>query len=393
MNSISESRLEHDRLLALHFYATRFFQSQLAGSWVPDYLTGRGFGRNVQDLWQVGYAPAGRDALTRRLRSAGFPDSLIVAGGLARQSPRGGLADTFRDRAILPIRAPDGNVIAFIGRAPEHAGPDVPKYLNSPATLIYRKGDALFGRLRAQSALEARAMPVIAEGPFDVMAIAVAGRHRYAPAAPCGTALTAHQVEVLNQACDLGETGVLVAFDADAAGQRAAIRAYRLLRPVTDRIAAVTFAAGTDPAQILRDHGAAGLAATLDRRRRPLADLVVDAATGNWTPRLPFAEGQIGALRAIAPVIAAMPPRDVARQVARLAQRLGLDHAMVTEAVTDALTQLISGRNQARTSSLDFPASARHNAAEGTMPVADPASRRAAPGTHQADLRTGRIPR
>ena len=77
-----------------------------------------------------------------------------------------------------------------------------------------------------------------------------------------------------------------------------------------------------------------------------------------------------------------MPSRDVARQVARLAQRLGLDHAMVTEAVTDALTQLISGRNQARTSSLDFPAGARHNAAEVTMPVADPASRRAAP--HQA---------
>ena len=96
---------------------------------------------------------------------------------------------------------------------------------------------------------------------------------------------------------------------------------------------------------------------------------------------------------AIAPVIAAMPSRDVARQVARLAQRLGLDHATVTEAVTDALTQLISGRNQARTSSLDFPASARRNAAEVTMPVAHPASRRAAPGTHQAGLRTGRIPR
>ncbi len=393
MNGARESGLEHDRLLALHFYATRFFQSQMAGNWVPDYLTGRGFGRNVQNLWQVGYAPAGRDALTRHLRSAGFPDSLIEAGGLARRSRHGGLADTFRDRAVLPIRAPDGNVIAFIGRAPEHAGPDVPKYLNSPATLIYRKGDALFGRLRAWRALEAEAMPVIAEGPFDVMAIAVAGRHRYAPATPCGTALTVHQVDVLNQACDLGETGVLVAFDADTAGQRAAIRAYRLLCPVTDRIAAVSFAAGTDPAQILRDHGPAELAATLDRRRRPLADLVVDAEMGNWTPWLSYAEGQIGALRATAPVIAAMPSRDVARQVARLAQQLGLDHAMVTEAVTDALTQLISGRNQARTSSLDFPAGARHRAADVTMPVADPASRRAAPGAYHAGLRSGRIPR
>ena len=216
---------------------------------------------------------------------------------------------------MLPIRAGHGAVVAFIGRAAPHAAPEVPKYLNSPTTPLYGKRAVLFGLWEARTALAAGATPVIAEGPLDVIAIAIAGRGRYAPLAPCGTALTAEQVAALGRACDLSAREVMVAFDADRAGRRAAIASYQRLSRLGAITTAVTFPAGRDPAQVLRDHGPSILAAALAQRRQPLADLVIDAEADNWQRWLSYPEGQIGALRAAARVIAAMQPDDVGRQV------------------------------------------------------------------------------
>jgi DNA primase len=324
--------------VAIHDVAACFYRDQLGCGWVPGYLTRRGFGTEVLRRWQVGYAPASRDALVRRLRSAGYPDSLIETAGLARRTRTGLLADTFRDRAMLPIRDSRGRIVAFIGRAADHAGPAVPKYLNSPSTPLYRKGDVLFGLWEAGAALAAGAVPVIVEGPLDAIAIAIASERRYAPVALCGTVMTVRQVDVLDDACDLRATGALVAFDADGGGHRAAVRAYHLLSPVSGRVATVVVPAGCDPAQILTDHGPGVLAELLRQRIRPLADVVVDAEIGAWSDRLRFAEGQVGALRAGAAAIAAMPAYDVPRQVGRLAEMIAMDHATVTEAVTDALS-------------------------------------------------------
>ncbi len=329
--------------MAIHDVALRFFRGELAGSWVPGYLAARGFDSEVQRRWQAGYAPSGWDALVRHLRAAYYPDSLIEAAGLARRTRAGHLADTFRDRAVLPIRAAHGAVVAFIGRAAPQASQDVPKYLNSPATPLYGKRAVLFGLSEARPALAAGATPVIAEGPLDVIAIALAGQGRYAPVAPCGAALTPQQATALSQACDLSDREVLVAFDADPAGHRAAIGAYERLSRLCGTTKAVTLPPGRDPAQILRDHGPSILAAALAQRQRPLADLVVDAEAGNWRRWMSFPEGQIAALRATARVVASMPPADVGRQVSRLADYLGLDYATVTAAVTDALSELHAG--------------------------------------------------
>lgn len=325
--------------MAIHDVALACYRDTLERSWVPGYLARRGFDPRVQRRWQVGYAPASGHALVCHLRSAGYPDSLIEAAGLGRRTRAGILTDTFRDRAVLPVRDSHGRIVAFIGRAADHAGPAAPKYLNSPTTPLYRKGDVLFGLTEAGAALAAGAVPVITEGPLDAIAIGVATDGRYAPVALCGTILTARQMAVLGDACDLRATGALVAFDADGAGCRAAVRAYHMLSPVAGRTAAVVLPAGRDPAQVLTDHGPGALASLLGRRLRPLADLVLDAEVGVWSQRLRFAEGQVGALRAGAAAIAAMPASDVPRQVARLAGILGLDHGMVTEAVTEALTR------------------------------------------------------
>jgi DNA primase len=324
------------------YEATTYYGRQLTSSWVPGYLASRGFPFPVLQDWQVGYAPARRDALTRHLRSLGFPNQVILSAGLARSSRYGVLTDIFHDRLMIPIRSAAGLIVGFIGRATE---PGVPKYLNSPRTAQYVKGDVLFGLSQARPALAAGATPVIGEGPLDVIAVSMTGNDRYAPVAPCGTALTARQAAALDQAAGLAETGVMVAFDADLAGRRAAVGAYHLLSQHTAKIDAVTFPAGYDPAQVLHDYGPARLRDALASGRHPLADRVTDAEVSKWTRGLSSAEGQIGALRAIAPVIAAMPAPDVARQVGRLAAGLGLDHAIVTEAVTDAVTGLASGRD------------------------------------------------
>ncbi len=239
---------------------------------------------------------------------------------------------------MLPIRTARGSIVAFIGRRAEHAAADSPRYLNSPGTLRYEKGLMLFGLWEARESLAAGASPVIVEGPLDVLAVALAGGGRFAPVSPCGAVLTCQQVQALDQVAHLPGSGVLVAFDADQAGLRAAVRAYRVLSPYGAGSRAARLPPGSDPAQVLRLGGACAVARALTVGTRPLADLVLDAELARWSRWLGWSEGRVAALRAIAPLLAAMPPGDVARQVGRLATAVGLGHAVVTEAVTDALS-------------------------------------------------------
>ena len=345
------STVPANELIRANSTAAEFFRSHMTGSWVPDYLARRGLSRDIQDHWLAGHAPASWDALTCHLRDAGYPDAVIEASGLARRSQIGTLIDTFRDRAMFPIRSPNGTIVAFIGRAAEHAAPTVPKYLNSPATSLYNKSQVLFGLWEARDVLANGARPVITEGPLDAIAVTIADQGTLAGVSPCGTAFSTRHAAALNQAADLPSVGVTVAFDPDKAGRRAAIHAYHQLIPLTDKLAAATLPPGHDPAKILADSGPDALATILTDHRRPLPDLVINTEVASWSRRLSYPEGQIHALRAAAPLIAAMPPAHVARQVARLAAILRLDHATVTEAVTDALTELIAhpdsrGRNQ-----------------------------------------------
>jgi DNA primase len=334
--------------------AARFFVCLAERSWVPDYLAGRGFGPEIWRWWGVGYAPAAWTGLTDHLRDLGFADRAIRAAGLARRSARGPLIDMFRNRVMFPVHSPDGAVAGFIGRARPGASASVPVYLNTPTTRLYRKSSLLFGRYQGQSALAAGAVAVITEGPLDAIAVTAAAPARYAGMALCGAALTRGHVRLLAGArllagsgldgsgldgCGLVGSGrVVVAFDADPAGRRAAVRAFPLLRDVADDIWTVSFPAGLDPASYFRAHGGAALARLLDHQTRPLADLVIDETVAEFDRWAGFTDGKFLALRAVAPVIADLPPGQVARQVARVADRLNLTYAEVTEAVTTALS-------------------------------------------------------
>jgi DNA primase len=295
--------------------AEHFYRDHLDHSWVPGYLARRGFGQATMRQWRIGYAPAGWTALLDHLRGLGHDDAVIEASGLSRRSSRGTLIDHFRDRVMLAIRNEHGIVAGFIGRAHPDAAPAVPKYLNSPETTAYTKGDLLFGLHEARGQLAPGAVPVIAEGPFDAIAISAADASRYAGLAPCGTALTSHQAAALGRVADLSKTGVLVALDGDRAGREAAVKAYAVLLTVTTKTTAVTLPPGRDPAEILQADGPAALRDVLQNRAEPLAAVVIDAHLDSWASRLDHAEGQLHAMRSAATLIASLLPSDTADQI------------------------------------------------------------------------------
>jgi DNA primase len=273
------------------------------------------------EQWRVGFAPGGWTALIGHLRGLGHDDAAIEAAGLARRSARGTLIDHFRDRVMLAIRDEQGVIAGFIGRAHPDAGPAVPKYLNSPETSVYTKGDLLFGLHEARDQLACGAMPVIAEGPFDAIAISAADPGRYAGLAPCGTALTSRQVAALGRVADLHESGLLVALDGDRAGRDAAVKAYSTMLTVTSKLTAVTLPAGRDPAEILQADGPAALRNVLQSQTEPLSTVVIDAHLDSWAAQLDHAEGQLNAMRSGAALIARLLPSETVDQILQVTGR------------------------------------------------------------------------
>lgn len=305
----------------------------------------------------LGYAPPGWTSLTEHLRARGHQDEALLAAGMSMHG-RHALLDRFRDRLIFPVHHPArGHVVGFLGRLLPtaaanarggqgrrgDAGPaqEAPKYLNSPETSSYHKAEALYGlTAAARQALAAGAVPVLVEGPLDAIAITSSGTTTtYVGVAPCGTALTARQVDVLQQACArrLSERLVLTAFDHDVAGQRAGLHAFDLLRSAGTWPRMAALPPGLDPSDLAGHHGPSALATAL-LEATPLADAVVDSCLAPWTAQLRWAEGRVGATRAAARLIATFPPEQVGRQVHRVAQLLEVEHGQVTAALLEAVS-------------------------------------------------------
>jgi DNA primase len=305
------------RITAVLDDALRFYDGHLAQSWVPAYLADRGISDATMRQWHIGYAPSGWDTLTGHLRALGHDDDAIQAAGLARISSRGTLIDHFRDRVMLPVHDQRGNIAGFLGRARPGTSPEVPKYLNSPETSSYHKGSLLFGLYQVRDPLARGATPVIVEGPFDAIAVTVADPGRHVGLAPCGTALTSKQAAILAQAADLGSTGVLVAFDDDSAGRKAAVRAHGILRTVSGRLQSAVLS-GKDPAEILQTEGPEALRTVLRDQVQPLSSVVIDAHLAPWERRLHDPEGPLLAMRSTATVIAGLLPAESAEAIRQI---------------------------------------------------------------------------
>jgi DNA primase len=304
-------------ILAVLRDAETYYIGQLTRSWAPAYLTSRGITEAAARDWHIGYAPAGWTALTDHLRSLGHDDREIREAGLAKPSSRGTLIDIFRDRVMLPVHDAGGALAGFIGRAHPRAGPDAAKYLNSPETAGYKKGNLLFGLHHARAALSHGATPVIVEGPFDAIAVTTADPGRLAGLAPCGTALTSQQADLIGQAADLDRTGIVVAFDGDPAGHRATLRAHSILLPLTQKLQTALLD-GKDPAEILQHHGPDTLRSILHDRREPLSAVLIDARIESYNPRLDDPVSTYLAMLKVAVLIADLLPEETARHVRRI---------------------------------------------------------------------------
>ncbi len=319
--------VDRQQLLAAHNDAAEFFARHVPSSSVPDYLAGRGLAAVLQESspWEVGYAPRSWTALTDHLRAAGYGDETIQAAGMALEARTGRLVDRFRDRLVLPVRDGDGRVVAFVGRAHPNTGDRIPRYLNSPTTAIYSKGEQLLGLVEGRTATRGGATPVLVEGPMDALAVWVASNDRHTPVALCGTALTRQQADVLASAAGGPGAPIVVATDADDAGRSAAEVAYRHLTGHSLQPWAADLPPGIDPAELLETHGPRRLAATLTTGARPLIDDVIDHRVTAWSDRLRWVDGRVDAVRDIAPLIAALPEDQRARSIARVVDLVGVE--------------------------------------------------------------------
>lgn len=308
------ARVPRERLVDLNAQAAAFFATRYVDSWASDYVAGR-LGTDLIDDYRftVGYAPDNWTALTLHLRRHGATDDEIVAAGLGTYASTGRVIDRFRDRLVVPIQAigPDGQteIHAWVGRRnplrgdADHAGP---KYLNTSDTDLYTKGNELFGLVENAAALAAGATPVLVEGPMDAIAVTLACDGTYVGVAPLGTAFTDTQADALGPYLGTNRPGVIVATDADRAGQQAAHRAFWQLTARGDDPRHLLVDHGRDPAEVLQLHGPAALRNGLDDAV-PLAYTVIVGRTAPWSDRLDTVEGIVYSARAAAQVVAALP--------------------------------------------------------------------------------------
>ncbi len=263
---------ERTSLIDVMELATKFFQDQLhsaAGAKARAYLRDRGLTPATQQSFRLGYAPESRNALKEFLASKGVGKAEIEACGLVRHGDDIPVSyDYFRDRIMFPIPDSRGRIIAFGGRA---LSPDaLAKYMNSPETELFHKGNVLYNFVRARKAIAKGGTVIAVEGYMDVIALAQAGFEN--AVAPLGTALTENQLELLWRM----SSEPVLCFDGDAAGLKAAWRAADLALPVIQPGRTARFALlpeGKDPDDLVRTEGADAFRQIL-ADARPLADLL-----------------------------------------------------------------------------------------------------------------------
>jgi DNA primase catalytic core len=321
-------RIDRRRLLELNEQAADFFAARFRDSWGPSYLVDR-LGTDLADeeRFPLGYAPAGWTALTDHLRRLGATDAEIVAAGLGSYASTGRVIDRFRDRLVFAI--PDGAEIhGWIGRRnPAHdgdeAGQAVPKYLNTAETDLFTKGHELYGLTEGAAALAAGAVPVLVEGPLDALAVTLAGDGEYVGVAPLGTAFTDAQANRLRPYIGDGRPSVIVATDADSAGQQAAQRMFWQLTARGNDPRHLSVPTGKDPAEMLKTAGAITLRQALITSPS-LASTLIDARVAVYADRLDTVEGQVHATRRAAEVIAVLPSTSWPEHLSDLVARTGI---------------------------------------------------------------------
>jgi len=298
-----QEQSQRRRLIDAHRVASEFYAERLRSgdaAHARAFLTERGFELNDIEKFGVGYSPKAWEDLTRHLRQRGFADAELIAAGLAVQGQRGP-RDRFRGRLMWPIRDLSGDVIAFGARKLD-GDDDGPKYLNTPETSLFKKSTVLYGADLAKREIAQRRQAVIVEGYTDVMACHLAGVPT--AVATCGTSFGEDHIKVLRRLImdTEGSAGeVIFTFDGDAAGQKAALRAFGMEEKFVTQTFVTVQPDGLDPCDVRLQHGDAAVR-DLVARRVPLFEFAIKGVLDHHN--LNTTEGQLAALDEAAPIVA-----------------------------------------------------------------------------------------
>ena len=329
--------VNRSRLVAANLLAATFFQEQLNTS--PDaahgreLLTKRGFDKSACETFGVGYAPDSWDALTKHLRAAGYTIEELEIAGLSKMGERGPI-DKFRNRLTWPIRDISGDVVGFGARKLASDEEDQgPKYLNTSETPIYKKSQVLYGLDMAKKEIAKKRQVVIVEGYTDVMAAHLAGITT--AVATCGTAFGAEHIRIIRRLLmddDAFRGEVIFTFDGDAAGQKAAMRAFSEDQKFVTQTFVAVEPDGLDPCDLRQIKGDLALR-DLIAKRVPLFEFAI--RTELKLHNLTTAEGRVNALNATAPLVAQIRDKSLRPEYSRLlAGWLGIEVEIVTSAVS-----------------------------------------------------------
>ncbi|WP_407344019.1 DNA primase [Pengzhenrongella phosphoraccumulans] len=338
------------RLLEAHSVAAQFYTEQLATPAAAAgraFLAERGFDRSHAEQFGIGFAPQGWDSLLRHLRGRGFTEPELVATGLMSQGNRG-IYDRFRGRLVWPIREVTGDTIGFGARKlfEEDQGP---KYLNTPETALYKKSQVLYGLDLAKREIAKSHQVVVVEGYTDVMAAHLSGVPT--AVATCGTAFGSDHARIVRRLIgDASGVGgiqlssgtsvggeIIFTFDGDAAGQKAAMRAFGEDQSFSAQTFVAVEPSGMDPCELRQARGPDAVRA-LVAGRTPLYEFVIRTTLATFN--LNTVEGRVGALRTAAPVVAGIRDAGLRPEYARmLAGWIGMDSETVLRAVQGANRQ------------------------------------------------------
>ena len=356
------ARAEHSgskraRLLEANEAAQRFFASQIMTKEAlaaRKLLGGRTFTQADCERFGCGYAPQGWDNLVRHLASQGFTQQEMLDAGLARQGQRG-VYDYFRGRVTWPIRDSTGRTLGFGARKLYDDDQIAAKYINTPDTQLYHKNQVLYGIDLAKQAIVKKRQAVIVEGYTDVMAMHLAGVDT--AIATCGTAFGEEHAKIVRRLVKDDSLGaiqlvgplkvdgqpvssrIVFTFDGDAAGQKAALHTFGLDPAFLSQTFVAVAEHNLDPCDLRIEQGDEAVRA-LVARAKPLYDFVIGAAINRFDTS--YSTGRLGAVKAVAPLIAQIRDRSQVDLYTRQAARRigGVDLDMMRREVERCRRQL-----------------------------------------------------
>jgi DNA primase len=327
---------QRGKLLDLHEAAATFFEEQLRGpegALAREYLAGRGLTPEGIKAFRIGYASDSYNILRDRLSGMADEATLRASGLFSSKEQghgtQGPMYDRFRKRVTFPICNESGRVIAFTARLlsaeTEKSGP---KYLNSPETPLYHKGEVLFNLDKAKSAIRQAGYALLVEGQMDCISLFLRGIQHVI--ATSGTAFTEQQVAILKRHTQ----NVVVNFDPDAAGANAAEKSIALLTEEGFTLKLVTLDDGLDPDRFIRERGVEAYTRAVMGARRQ-ADYLIDRARQLFPGGT--AEQKLKAVNYLLPHIRRIPEKLIRDQFAMdAAQKLGIDSAVLREELRQA---------------------------------------------------------